>query len=582
MRYLSLWGTGGVGKTQVAISYAREVQERGNTFIFWISCETPVAREQSYSEIALMLNLKRASEGSGDQNISLATTWLRTTRKPWLIIFDNVERSDSKRNQSSISNSEQSGSGEEEEDDDNEESDLRKIRPKGNYGSVLVTTRHKNIAIAFGEPSIEVVVFLPNDGCKFLNAALERGEFSEEEEAAAKQLSTLLGGLPLALYQIAMVIRRSESTRITFESLEKESEDAKALLGVISLLAPEEIPESIFEPKIRKYYPSILDRCVDPLSRSEAMTLLLDMSITRMSPSTDMDIRRLLQMEYRERLGRKGHLNEIASWNQFMDVITVGLKACEDKESLLYPHLQATAASMEAERAHTTKAKPYFDDCVRIREKLLPEDHIELANIYASKANMLLTEQLDGAAEKAIELYKKAVEIDKSKPADSQQDGFLFIRYINWGFALRCRKKWIEAIEMMELARKYAVKLFGHNCHWEADCDYNVAGVYYEQCEWGKARDLYQKSLEFYEQESELHPSTTAALFKLACVDLHEGKLSKAIQNFRETMLVCQISEFMKGDDGETARVKGRSAEALEKTGEVEEAKELRTETEAI
>ena len=79
LRSLALWGTGGIGKTQIALAYARERKEKGVKAIFWISCETQMARNQGYTEVALLLGLQGASEESHDQNRLLVTKWLQTT-----------------------------------------------------------------------------------------------------------------------------------------------------------------------------------------------------------------------------------------------------------------------------------------------------------------------------------------------------------------------------------------------------------------------------------------------------------------------------------------------------------------------
>ena len=100
-----------------------------------------------------------------------------------------------------------------------------------------------------------------------------------------------------------------------------------------------------------------------------------------------------------------------------MEVIECGLSACEEKESLWYAHLCATAASIDVERAHTGVAHRYFDDTIRIREKLLAPNDTELADVYSSFANMLLTERLTpNAPHYAIKLYEKAIKIDVQQP----------------------------------------------------------------------------------------------------------------------------------------------------------------------
>ena len=172
-------------------------------------------------------------------------------------------------------------------------------------------------------------------------------------------------------------------------------------------------------------------------------------------------------------LGRNRYLIETGSWVQCLEMIQAGLDACEDKESLWYAHLCASAACVHAERAHTTLARPFFKESIRVRQKLFAPDHQELANIYASFANMILTEQETPTAPQfAIDLYDRAIEIDNSKPAGPDRYEYLFIRYINRGFALACQNKYDEAYVDMEKARDYALKKFGPGSHWDAEYKY--------------------------------------------------------------------------------------------------------------
>ena len=164
------------------------------------------------------------------------------------------------------------------------------------------------------------------------------------------------------------------------------------------------------------------------------------------------------------------YLNEVGSTNECMELIECGLQACEDKESLWYAHLSATAASIETERAHTECARKYYDDAIRIRERRLPPDDCDLANIYSSFANMILTEYLTAQApDEAIALYQKAISIDEKIMVGYEYNCALFIRNINLGFALGCLEEYDSAIEKMKLARSHALAALGDGSHWDAE-----------------------------------------------------------------------------------------------------------------
>lgn len=81
-RFLSyaVWGMGGIGKTQLALSYAHERAEKGIPVVIWINSETLLDIYQSYTDIAERLDLKdMKKDASGNQNQFAVTKWLQKT-----------------------------------------------------------------------------------------------------------------------------------------------------------------------------------------------------------------------------------------------------------------------------------------------------------------------------------------------------------------------------------------------------------------------------------------------------------------------------------------------------------------------
>jgi len=78
----ALYGTGGIGKTQTALSFAHEQASKGLSAILWLNCETGLSIAQSFYEVADMLQLEGISEDvSTNQNRFLVLKWLRKTCK---------------------------------------------------------------------------------------------------------------------------------------------------------------------------------------------------------------------------------------------------------------------------------------------------------------------------------------------------------------------------------------------------------------------------------------------------------------------------------------------------------------------
>lgn len=77
---LTIIGMGGIGKSQIALSYAYERLEKNMPAVFWVDSENTVTLSQSYAEIARILHLRGAvASGGYDVNRYLFNRWLKTT-----------------------------------------------------------------------------------------------------------------------------------------------------------------------------------------------------------------------------------------------------------------------------------------------------------------------------------------------------------------------------------------------------------------------------------------------------------------------------------------------------------------------
>ena len=92
---LVLGGMGGIGKTQLAIAYARFYQTR-YTSVFWLNATTEVTLKQSFRFIVRRLHKAPELEKLDDEQIvRRANDWLSDTRNTeWLLIFDNYDDPD--------------------------------------------------------------------------------------------------------------------------------------------------------------------------------------------------------------------------------------------------------------------------------------------------------------------------------------------------------------------------------------------------------------------------------------------------------------------------------------------------------
>jgi hypothetical protein len=166
----ALYGPGGIGKTQIAIEYAH-LHHANYSSVFWVdatnqksACDsflqiaTRVLRHYvekdvetpNYGSIARTLGLidlldenGRISMMYGDNHgiVDAMKDWFaKEANTEWLLIFDNV--------------------------DDLETFDIRDFFPKAPWGSILITTRRRDIPISWN--GIEVQEMSENEGLQLL------------------------------------------------------------------------------------------------------------------------------------------------------------------------------------------------------------------------------------------------------------------------------------------------------------------------------------------------------------------------------------------------------------------------------
>ncbi|KAN0114720.1 hypothetical protein V8E51_004264 [Hyaloscypha variabilis] len=269
LRTYTIYGRRGVGKVDIALEYA-QTNPAGFDAIFWVNCETSLALRQSFTDMAVTLNIPGADRnGHHEENQLAVLKWLKTTKRQWLLIFDNAER----------------------------ESVLKGYWPVSVQGSILITSRkYYNFTNDAHRKGDTIKPFTPKESWSLLMKLLGpewvekdgKGLITAPEERAATELLKCLGGLPLAIEQAAELIKddciggltivstynqvafkeqqcmlperpagsRSD-TVLALDSLwnmrfTNLSRNGLALLSVLSLLSPDRILIDLFLPRNQK------------------------------------------------------------------------------------------------------------------------------------------------------------------------------------------------------------------------------------------------------------------------------------------------------------------------------------------
>ena len=128
-----LHGIGGIGKSQLAVEFARKHQKQLSA-VFWIVGSTKEKLRRSIAALAQMLPQHQISERArsyskgADKNFDLigedVLKWFsQPSNNMWLLVLDNVDREYSA------------------ESEDPEAFDIKEYLPKADQGSIIVTSR---------------------------------------------------------------------------------------------------------------------------------------------------------------------------------------------------------------------------------------------------------------------------------------------------------------------------------------------------------------------------------------------------------------------------------------------------------
>jgi NB-ARC domain len=319
LKQFALCGLGGIGKTEIAVEFAYSRKLHFDA-IFWVAADETSKLATGFCQIALSLGLEESSQPQS-QVVSreLVKGWLSNPTKAsdqsldanrqddanWLLIFDNVDDS----------------------------SILDDYWPVGGNGSLLITSRDPlaKTAHSTAAPSIDLEPFSTTEGALFLRQLTQVSD--KEEEPQSERIVECLGGLPLAITQMAGIIRRQYLSYSEFlERYEDETElpelhslsighpsqqyhrtiasvwafdalgeEAQMLLKITSLLDADRIQEHIFlegASKVdTKQYPK------KPSSLAAARAELLHASfIKRNAQKREFWVHRLVQDSMRAKM----------------------------------------------------------------------------------------------------------------------------------------------------------------------------------------------------------------------------------------------------------------------------------------
>jgi hypothetical protein len=182
-------GLGGIGKTQLAIEYAYRYCNNFKKCIWFINAETESTVQGYFTTFVNHFNLKLPPDYKIEELQWAVKAWL-SDNKEWLLIFDNLEASDT----------------------------IKPYLPDRINGRIIITTRNTRIDLG---TQIALGVFELDEALLFLKKRLSNtadldmyfyNNNDDDFDVEAPKLISRLGYLPLALEQAAAYIKQTKCT----------------------------------------------------------------------------------------------------------------------------------------------------------------------------------------------------------------------------------------------------------------------------------------------------------------------------------------------------------------------------------
>jgi tetratricopeptide (TPR) repeat protein len=514
----ALVGLGGVGKTQIALEFAFQIQKLSpGCSVFWVRASDTTSFESAYRQIGQQLKIPEIDDEKADVKKLVKARLSSESSGKWIMILDNADDFELLYNRI---------------DESTESHALYEYLPFSHLGAILFTTRDREAATRYAGPNTIVIEEMDDvESRELLKTGLQNKRLVEDEDSTGKLLK-LLVNLPLAIMQAVAYLNAKGVTIAEYLRIYEESSD-----NVIKLLSKD------FED--RRRYPGMKNpvattwlisfeqiRLRDPLAADYMafISCINDQDIPRdlLPPAPQLEkaeaIGTLKAFGFiKERLGEESYdmhrlvhiamqswlnLNdELISWNektlkQIAD--TFPWPEHENKAiwTMYLPHAQCIIIS--------TKIYSGLEESLwRILHNVGWCFNITGKYVEAEKMHR-----------QALQLKEKVLGAEHPKTLDSMN---------NLACVLNNQGKYIEAEEMHRQALQLMEKVLGAEHPSTLASMNNLANVFRNQGKYAEAEEIHQQTLQLKEKVlGAEHPDTLISIRNLADVLRSQGKYEKA------------------------------------------------------
>ncbi|MDZ7962310.1 MAG: tetratricopeptide repeat protein [Aulosira sp. DedQUE10] len=505
-------------------------------------------------KLAELLNLPVSQEKDESFVLTVVKQWL-ATHNGWLLILDNAD----------------------------EIPMLREFIPGSHQGYVLLTTRAQATGIY---QRIEIKKMRSEDGALLLlrrakliaeQAGLDA--VTEEERILAETISREMDGLPLALDQAAAFIEetpsslaeylqfyREEGARLlaergelaidhpsvtitfslAFEKVLQRNPTAADLIWVCAFLAPDAIPEEIFTEGGAELGENLSRLANKPLDLLKVIAEAGRFSLIYRNPTNKtFDIHRLVQEvlkaemdEDKRRLWAERTVcavtqvfpnAEYANWRD-CDRLLPHARVVINWISQYQFELETAALLLNRtgyylkERGQYSEAEPLYQTALSLRQRLLGQEHPDVATSYNNLAALYRSQ---GRYSEAEPLYQTALSLRQRLLGQEHPD--VATSYNNLALLYYSQGRYSEAEPLLQKALSLWQRLLGEE-HPDVATSYNnLALLYDSQGRYSDAEPLLQKALSLRQRLlGEEHPDVATSYNNLALLYYSQGRYSDA------------------------------------------------------
>jgi len=524
---VALDGLGGVGKTQIALQFAHQIQETSpECSVFWVQATDSTTFHSSYREIAQKLGIPGVEDDKALIE-QLVLKELEDLPKPWLLLVDNAD------NYEMLSKA----------DDRIASRALLDFLPNSGNGAILFTTRDNKAATNFAEANvIRVEEMNRAESIELLKNSVQVKKHNLlDDKASTNELLDLLCDLPLAIKQGAAYInmnstpiskylslcqgsdediieilskkfddrRRYKSHHnpvattwlISFEQILHQDPLAADYLSFIGVIFRENIPVSLLPPG-----KSLLEQ------EDAIGTLTAYSFVTKRMNEDAFDVHRLVHLVTRNWLERNSKLSISAdrALRRLVEIIPAGGYLDREVWMRYLPHGIYLVNTSKVDRENEMimiNLLDHIGDC-----QLSVGQYFGAENMY--ERTIILGEGVLGRDHPAILICMSKL-------------GLAITRQGNYNAAEPIFRETLKRQEDV-IGKEHPATLTTMN---------NLASLLQAQGNYDEARPIYRETLELREKIlGKEHPNTLASMNNLAYLLWYQGKYSEAEPIYRETI----------------------------------------------